>query len=106
MRFKEIFILCDMLLGNNIPFKLYKLFDGYQIVVTIRKKEISCIETSYSIGNENDKLELRNGLKEEELKYYPDSSSLYGCVGNLTAYEVFERIEYCYKNNRLSYKEA
>ena len=47
MKFKEIFILCDMLLDNNIPFKLYKLFDGYQIVVTIRKKEISCIETSY-----------------------------------------------------------
>lgn len=106
MRFKEIFILCNMLLKNNIPFKLYKLFDGYQIIITIRKKELSCIETSYSIGNENDKLELRNGLKEKELKLYPNSSSLYGCVGNLTASEAFKRIEYCYKNNRLSCKEV
>ena len=105
MEYKEIFRLKKMLEEANIPFKWdvdnFMGGEGYQIII-YSKDGITilcdCFENLRSYGNKEDKLEIMDGLTEEE--YENDS-----VLGWLTAEEVFKRFKYCYENNTEIYKE-
>lgn len=92
MKYAEIHKLIQLLLTARIPFTFKPHFDG--CIVALNSKEgfilADAIEHKYSIGHENDLLEIAGAITEEELKR--DS-----VLGNLTADEVFERFEYCYE---------
>lgn len=93
---KEIFRLKEMLEKAKIPFEFFerKLFNGHQITYPDDNYRIcSIIQNEISYGHEVNRLEIMGLFTEEEKKYD-------FVVGNLTAEEVFERIEKHYKENR------
>ena len=106
MEYKEIFRLKEMLEEANIPFEWdvdnFVVSEGYQITIYSKDETTvlcNCTENSRSYGNKEDKLEIMDGLTEEENEYY------HSVLGWLTAEEVFKRFKYCYENNTDKYKE-
>ena len=105
MEYKEIFRLKEMLEEANIPFEFdvddFMHSEGYQIIIYSKDGTTilcDCFENLRSYGNKEDKLEIMDGLTEEE--YENDS-----VLGWLTAEEVFKRFKYCYENDTEIYKE-
>ena len=106
MEYKEIFRLKEMLEEANIPFEWvvdnFVVSEGYQIIIYSKDETTvlcNCTENSRSYGNKEDKLEIMDGLTEEENEYY------HSVLGWLTAEEVFKRFKYCYENNTDKYKD-
>lgn len=101
-QFEEIRKLDHLLIEADIPHKFVSHMGGYQITYfgtndapknepgVIRGSGVgavcSAIENSFSYGHENDRIEISGLLTDEELQN--DS-----VVGNLTAEDVFERIQ-------------
>lgn len=99
MRYKEIFKLKEMLEKAGIPHKFInwktEWFRHEKWQITYPNVEpqnciCSCIEGFGTYGEEQDLLEIRGLLTEEEF----ENDSV---LGHLTAEEVFERIEKHYK---------
>lgn len=93
-KYKEIFRLKEMLDISEIPYH-FAIFDsvGFQLCYPSsegRKRVVSVIEHDYSYGSENDLLEIKGLLTKEE------QDKGYDVLGNLTAEEVFERIQMHY----------
>jgi hypothetical protein len=95
MKYNEIFKLKKMLEENNIPFEFFdhsliRPCQRYQICVPssepIQKRVISVLQGRGTYGGEDDLLEIRGLLTEEEAER--DT-----IVGWLTAENVFERIK-------------
>lgn len=95
-KYKEIFRLKEMLEMCEIPFD-FSMYDsvGFQLCypsMEEHKRVVSVIEHKYSYGSEADLLEIKGFLTKEE------QDEDYDVVGNLTAEEVFERIQKHYYN--------
>ena len=106
MEYKEIFKLKEMLEEANIPFEFdvddFMGSEGYQIIIYSKDGTTilcDCFESLRSYGNKEDKLEIMDGLTEEENEDY------HSVLGWLTAEEVFKRFKYCYENDTDIYKE-
>ena len=66
-KYKEIFLLKEMLEKENIPFIFRNIFDGFQICYPdIKNKECSVIEHIGSYGHEQDLLEIMGLLTDGE----------------------------------------
>lgn len=99
---KEIFILKTMLDKDNIPYEFYnhcfknyydnKFIESWQIAIpSIVNTVISIVEGVGTFGYKEDKLEIQGLLTDYEKEF--------DCVvGNLSADEVFIRIQEYYKN--------
>lgn len=93
--YQEIFKLHWMLVEHNIPHRIRRCMDGWQVIYPDREDWImDAIEHCGSYGNNQDKLEIMGLLTPEEEVF--DS-----VVGHLTAEEVFERIQNHYSNNEI-----
>ena len=93
-KYKEILRLKCMLEKAEIPFEFSEIFGGYHITYPSNKFRIcSVIEHDYSYGSEQDLLEIKGLLTENEKKYDY-------VLGYLSAEEVFKRIEKIWKKLR------
>ena len=96
--YTEIFKLKEMLEKAKIPFEFIELTmqEGYQISYPASKGRVcSCVEHSFSYGNEDDKLEIMGLLTD--LEQAEDVGDEYSVKGYLTAEEVYKRIYIHYK---------
>lgn len=91
-KYKEIYLLKEMLEKENIPFIFRDLFDGFQICYpNIKNKICSVIEHNGSYGHNQDKLEIMGLISDEETSD--------DVLGYLTAENVFNRIYKHYVEN-------
>lgn len=91
-KYKEIFLLKEMLEKENIPFIFRNLFDGFQICYPdIKNKVCSVIEHEGSYGHNQDRLEIMGLISDEETND--------DVLGYLTAEDVFNRIYKHFKEN-------
>ena len=91
--YKEIFRLKEMLEKAKIPFEFKEMTmqKGYQISYPASNGRVcSCVEHSFSYGNEEDKLEIMGLLTDVEQS--EDVGDEYSVKGYLTAEEVYRRI--------------
>jgi hypothetical protein len=98
--YTEIFKLKEMLEKAEIPFEFREMTmqNGYQIGYPCLKEKdriCSCVEHSFSYGNEEDKLEIMGLLTDVEQA--EDVGDEYSVKGYLTAEEVYKRIYIHYK---------
>lgn len=88
-RYQEIITLHDMLVANDIPHIIRRIFEGWQICYSGNGNPedwlLSAVEHGMSYGNSSDKIEIMGLLTPEE--EVEDS-----VVGYLTAEEVYGRI--------------
>lgn len=90
MEYQEILRLAKMLEKAEIPYRLHTIYDGWQVIYP----DVDCpvdavcdaVESFMSYGMEDDLLELKGLLTEEEEKND-------AVLGHLTAQDVFNRIE-------------
>ena len=108
MNYTEIFKLKEMLEKEKIPFewRIRKTENGYQICYPNKSLcDCSVIEHQYSYGNERDLLEIMGLLSKKE----EEEDSV---LGDLTAEEVFKRINkhwkkhYKSRKSRTKYKQG
>ena len=93
-KYKEILRLKGMLEKAKIPFEFSELFGGYHITHPINKFRIcSVVEHDRSYGSEQDLLEIKGLLTENEKKYDY-------VLGYRSAEEVFNRIKKNWKKLR------
>lgn len=92
--YTEIFKLKEMLEKAKIPFEFKEemtVRKGYQIIYPASNVRVcSCVEHSFSYGNEEDKLEIMGLLTDVEQA--EDVGDEYSVKGYLTAEEVYKRI--------------
>lgn len=96
--YTEIFKLKKMLEKAEIPFEFREMSmqNGYQISYPASNGRVcSCVEHSFSYGNEEDKLEIMGLLTDVEQA--EDVGDKYSVKGYLTAEEVYLRIYTHYK---------
>ena len=88
-KYREIFRLEQMLLSENIPYKLRPIFDGWQIEYPAGNGERVCsaVQHQFSYGSINDRIEIM-GLTDNDEQVQ----------GFLTAEDVFNRISAHYKS--------
>lgn len=112
MKYTEILKLKEMLEEANIPFTFTDdYFDAKEWIKTDRSWKpfypayqirlgdfADVVEHLCSFGNEDDLLELMDGLTEEEMEHGR-------VLGYLTAEEVFKRFKYCWEHQTSVYKE-
>lgn len=93
IRYAAIHRLESDLTANNIPHVFAPDGDGYKIVYpSCERSNVRCVvrEHRFSIGHEDDKLEMVGLLTEEEKM--ADTGTRAAVCGNLTKEEVFKRI--------------
>ena len=103
MKYTEIFKLKEMLEKDNIPHEFIDRSpdwmgrESWQICYPVAKLEdriCSCIQSYGSYGSENDLLEIKGLITDEE---YDEYGGVLGCV---TAEEVFNRIKQHYDESK------
>ncbi len=91
-QYTEIYKLAKMLSEAGIPYKFNCIYDGFQVLYPNETDRIlSAVQHFFSYGHEKDLIEIMGLLTDEE--YEIDS-----VVGELTADNVFKRIEKHYNN--------
>jgi len=99
MAYNEIFKLKSILDERNIPYEFEQFFDGYILFVEKNGVKIcDAVEHRGSYGNKKDLLEIMGALTEKEF-------SKDGVLGFLTAQDVADRFEYCYRNDTSIYEK-
>lgn len=90
-KYKEIIMLDKMLTDADIPHQLYTWLDGWQIEYTYKTRRMcSVVENENSMG-----MEMMGLLKDDEIEMLFGSLEAcrrYSIKGNMTAEEVFDRI--------------